>query len=73
MGHKFVAYTDPESLKFLKTFKVLVDKRNCWINYLENIITVIRCILGKENVLSDFVLRAIKKQEVLNVVNCYYL
>ena len=58
---------------FLKTFRALVDKRIRWINYLENINTVIRYIPGKENVLSDFISRTIKKEEVLNVVNCYSL
>ena len=73
VGHKFVVYTDHKPLIFLKTFRALVDKRIRWINYLENINTVIRYIPGKENVLSDFILRTIKKEEVLNVVNCYSL
>ena len=71
VGHKFVVYTDHKQLIFLKTFRALVDKRIRWINYLENINTVIRYIPGKENVLSDFISRTIKKEEVLNVVNCY--
>ena len=73
VGHKFVVYTDHKPLIFLKTFRALVDKRIRWINYLENINTVIRYIPGKENVLSDFISRTIKKEEVLNVVNCYSL
>ena len=67
VGLKFVAYTDH------KTFRALVDKRIRWINYLENISTVICYISEKENVLSDFISRTIKEEEVLNVVNCYSL
>ena len=73
VGHKFVVYTDHKPLIFLKTFRALVDKKIRWINYFENIITVIRYIPGKENVLCDFILKTIKKEEVLNVVNCYSL
>ena len=73
VGHKFVVYTDHKPLIFLKTFRALVDKRIRWINYLENINTVIRYIPGKENVLSDIISRTIKKGKVLNVVNCYSL
>ena len=60
-------------MTFLKTFRALVDKRIRWINYLENINTVIPYIPGKENVLSDFISRTIRKEEVLDVANCYYL
>ena len=73
VGHKSVVYTDHKPLIYLKTFRALADKRIRWINYLENINTVIRYIPGKENVLSDFISRTIKKEEVLNVVNCYSL
>ena len=73
IGHKFVVYTNHKSLIFLKTFKALVDKRIRRINYLENINTVVRYIPGKENVLNDFFSRTIKKEEVLDVVNCYSL
>ena len=73
VGHKFVVYTDHNPLIFLKTFKALVGKRICWINYLQNSNTGIRYIPGKESVLSDFISRTIKKEDVLNVVNCYSL
>ena len=73
VGHNFVVYTDHKPLIFLKTFKALVDKRIRWINYLENLNTVIRYIPGKENVLSDFISRNISKDEELNVASFYSL
>ena len=36
-------------------------------------LTIIRYIPGKENVLSNVILRTIKKEEFLIVVNCYSL
>ena len=35
VGHKFVIYTDHKPLILLKTFRALVHKRICWINYLQ--------------------------------------
>ena len=72
VGHKFVVYTDHKPLIFLKNVKALLDKRISWINYFENINPVTRYITRKENVLS-FISRTTKKEEVLNVVNCYSL
>ena len=57
----FVVYTDHKPLILLKTFKALVDKRICSINYQENINTVIRYIPGTEKVVSGFISRTIKK------------
>ena len=45
---------------FSKIFEALVDERIRWINFPENINTVIRYIPGKENVLSDFILRTVE-------------
>ena len=57
------------NIDIFENFRELVDKKIRWIKYPENISAVIRYIPGKENVLSDFISRTIKKEEVLNVVN----
>ena len=73
IGHQYVVHTDHKPLIYLKAFKDIVHKRFRWIEYLESVNTVIRYIPGAENIISDYISRNIKSDEVSQIIDACYL
>ena len=69
-GHDFVVYSDHEPLTHLSTTRELINKRYRWIEYLEEIGTIIRYLPGKENPVADYISRNLKRESKLNVLRC---
>ena len=62
-GHNFVVYSDHEPLTHLSTARELINKRYRWIEYLEEIGTIIRYLPylpEKENPVVDYISRNLK-------------
>ena len=70
MGHDLVVYTDHKPLVHLKSFRDLVNKRFRWIQYLEELQVKIKYVVGKDNVVADYLSRNIKNELPWSVISC---
>ena len=70
MGHDCVVYTDHKPLVHLKSFRDLVNKRFRWIQYLEELQVKIRYVVGKDNVVADYIRRNTKNELPWSVISC---
>ena len=61
MGHDCFVYTDHKPLVHLKSLRDLVNKRFRWIQYLEELQVKIRYVVGKDNVVADYIRQNTKK------------
>ncbi len=61
LGQDYVVYTDHKPLIYLNCFQDLISRRYRWIQYLEEMRTIIRYIPGKENVVADYFSRNVKE------------
>ena len=69
LGNEYAVYTDHEPLINLRTFRSIVNKRFRWIAYLESMNVKVFYIPGKDNIVSDFISRNLKEEQVWTAID----
>ena len=69
-GHEFIVYSDHEPLTRLHTANEIINKRYRWIEYLQELGTIVKYLPGKDNVVADFITHNLKHERKLNVLQC---
>ena len=70
-GHEFIVYSNHEPLTRLQTAKEIINKRHRWIEYLQELGTVVKYLPGKDNVVADFITHSLKRERKLDP-HCIY-
>ena len=70
-GNGFICYTDHQPLTHLQTSKEILNKHYRWIEYLQELGTIIRYLPRKENVVADCISRNLPTERKLDVLRCF--
>ena len=63
-------YSDHEPLTRFHTAKEIINKRYRWIEYLQELGTIVKYLPGKDNVVPDFITHNLKHERKLDVLRC---
>ena len=69
-GNDSIFYIDHEPLTRLQAGKETINKIHCWIEFLQELGTIIQYLPGKANVVANFITRNLKPERKLDILHC---